>query len=115
MIQNQFEDVDLILNKWLPKFGLKVRKEYKDDSVRLIEIIDDGGITYSIWIEGSGLKERYTVKAYWTLRKKVNRQHVAESWEETSSTEHLPEVLDRAYTQVCVWVASNGNTRKWDS
>ncbi|MDA8611680.1 hypothetical protein N9L07_00905 [Flavobacteriaceae bacterium] len=48
MTKDRFKDIDPILDKWLPKLGLTVFKEYKDYSVRSINVIDDGGLSYHI-------------------------------------------------------------------
>ena len=113
MIQDKFKDIDPILDKWLPKYGLMVFKEYKDYSVRSIEVIDDSGLSYHIWVEQSGNGGNYTVKAHWDLGKKVNRQRVTKSWEKASTIDQLFDTLDTAYSEVNSWIVSNGNTRNW--
>jgi hypothetical protein len=126
MIKDHFNEIDPILNDWLPKYGLTVYKVYKDDSVRSIYIIDDSGISYQIWIEkdDSGKSyqiwiekneknNNYIVKAHWDLGKKINRKSVTKSWEKTSKVEQLFDTLDRAYKEVNNWIISNGSSRNW--
>jgi hypothetical protein len=113
MIKDHFNEIDPILDDWLPKYGLTVYKVNKDDSVRSIYIIDDSGISYQIWIEKNEKNNNYIVKAHWDLGKKINRKSVTKSWEKTSKVEQLFDTLDRAYKEVNNWIISNGSSRNW--
>ena len=113
MTKDRFKDIDPILDKWLPKLGLTVFKEYKDYSVRSINVIDDGGLSYHIWIERNEKDDSYMVKAHWDLGEKVNRERVTRSWEKVSKVEQLFDTLDKAYEEVNNWIISNGNSRNW--
>lgn len=111
MIKDQFKEIDPILDKWLSKYGLFVFKEYQDYSVRSIDVIDDSGLSYHIWIEHIKNSNNYMVKAHWRANKKVIKNPITKSWEEASTIIQLFEVLDRAYAKVNGWIVLNGNTR----
>lgn len=98
--------VDKILMPWLKRHGLHVSKLHREDEVRAIEVVDDAGDRYQIWISPPDESERVRIFAG-NLKSKRKRK----SSECESSLSDLERALEESYSQIMEWVNQEGHTR----
>lgn len=101
----RYAAVDKVLPSWLKRHGLHVMTEYRDDEVRSVDVVDDQGDLYQIWIET--ISERgFRVSA--ALRKVPALRSPFSLDTEAAG---LPEALEDAYVLVASWIRDAGHTR----
>ena len=49
--KKRYFKIDRIVKDWANKIGLRIQYEYKDEKVRSLNVVDDSGNIYQIWIE----------------------------------------------------------------
>ncbi|MDQ6789029.1 MAG: hypothetical protein M3033_19675 [Acidobacteriota bacterium] len=94
--------VDKVLTPWLKRYGLHVFTMCRDDEVRSIDVVDDVGDRYQIFISKPDGKGRVGVSV-WNYKKQTK------SFE--SQVSGLEEMLEDAYSQVIEWINHAGHTR----
>ncbi len=60
--------IDSILQRWSRRHGLSIATDYKDDDVRSVELTDQKGRRYQIWIDPPDEEGSVVVHA-WDYRK----------------------------------------------
>jgi hypothetical protein len=98
----KYEDLDPILEPWAKSHGLTIFTRYRDDEVRMADIVDDVGNIFGIavWPHQNG------------VRIGVGDRRTKGRFVQTDSTlAQLPSALERAYAQVEEWINASGNTR----
>ncbi len=103
---NTFGQVDYVLNKWIPKYGLTIGTKYKDEKVRSISVVDDNGNSYQIWIEPIKLNQ-IKVNASYPQNIKT------ESWKTQTDLNDFENILNEAYSEIEKWITEKGNTRSY--
>ena len=98
--------IDKILTPWLKRHGLYVFTLYREDEVRIIDVVDDAGDRYQISISEPDESERVRIFAG-NLKSKRKRK----SREYESTLSELERVLEEAYFQIMEWVNQEGHTR----
>jgi hypothetical protein len=97
-----YADIDKVLTPWSKRHGLHVIRKYRDEEVRSIDVVDDAGGRYQIWISESGQSGKAKVSA-WNYKDK--RKAVESSFFD------LEQTLEDTYSEVMLWVAQAGHTR----
>jgi hypothetical protein len=99
-----YEQIDPILKPWAVRHGLSVMTESRDWEVRAIQIVDDAGDSYDLWVDP--LKNDGTLCVSVTERGRPrHRQTFATSIAELGAT------LDSAYAAAQSWMRERGHTR----
>lgn len=106
-LTKRYEHIDKVLDDWLPKYGLTVYKEYKDEPVRAISVVDDTGDRSCIWLT-SDANNKIKVSAHDPTQGKKGQ-----SWQTTTDKNNLTETLDKAYMQIDKWIKDKGHKRTW--
>jgi hypothetical protein len=101
-----YADVDYILTPWLKRHGLHVFTKYREDEVRMIDVVDDAGDRYQVAISEPDVSEKVRVSAA-NLKSKRKRK----SCEFETSLSDLARVLEDVYSQIMEWVNQEGHTR----
>ncbi len=97
----KYSDLDDTLTSWATRHSLHVYTEYKGESVRSADIVDDSGKSYQIWLE---ITKNENIKiSCWD--KKNKRKDIE------CSFPHLVRCLDDAYSTVEQWIKEDGKTR----
>jgi hypothetical protein len=97
-----YVEVDKALRPWLKHHGLHLLTTHRDQEVRSIDVVDDAGARYQIWISGADDAEKVRVSA-WDFK---HKKKVFES-----SFGELDQVLEDAYSEVAEWIDQAGHTR----
>jgi len=86
--------IDAEISRWAHQRGLTVATGYKDEEVRSVQLVDERGRRYQIWVEDLG-----------------NGQYRAVAWDYSKRrSEHdsypagFLDALEAAYQQVRVWM-----------
>jgi hypothetical protein len=97
-----YSEVDKALKPWLTRHGLHLFTRARDEEVRSIDVVDDAGARYQIWISDANDVGKVRVSA-WDFKKK---KKVFES-----DFDELGQSLEDAYSQVTEWIQQAGHTR----
>lgn len=103
--KKRYSKIDQIVKDWANKVGVHPQYEYKDEKVCSLNVVDDSGNNYQIWIET--LKwGRLKVN---TTNNKSGRKR--RNWNKKCKISNLAKVLFEAYgvTEQCI--SESGNTR----
>jgi hypothetical protein len=103
---SDFRQVDYLLNKWLPKYGLTIATQYKDEKVRSISVVDDNGNSYQIWIDPIKLNQIVVNASSLKNMKK-------ESWKTETDLNDFEQTLNKAYSEIEKWITDKGNARNF--
>ena len=104
---NEFEQIDKVLVDWLPKYGLTVYREYKDEPVRTISVVDNSGDSYSLWLmtcEDGKIQVACLDKSQ---GKKGERFIIA------TDLQNLAQTLNGAYQKIENWISIKKHKRTW--
>ena len=103
--KKRYYKIDRIVKDWANKVGLRAQYEYKDEKVRSLNVVDNSGNIYQIWIET--LKwGRLKVSA---TNNKNGRK--SRNWNKKCKISNLITVLFEAYGVTEKWIADSGNSR----
>jgi len=86
----------------LTRHGLHVVTRHRDEEVRSIDVVDDAGARYQIWISDADEVGKVRVSA-WNVKRKKNAYE--------SDVDELDHSLEDAYSQVTEWIHEAGHTR----
>ncbi|WKZ58794.1 MAG: hypothetical protein QY309_13205 [Cyclobacteriaceae bacterium] len=114
MTTSSFEEIDKSLDNWLKKYGLIVYKEYKDEEVRHIPIIDNQGTKYELAIVPLG-NSSFKLHLFWSddNDKRILRLKNKKTWEKEVNKKDMEDSLNEAYEIVESWITDIGHERKW--
>jgi hypothetical protein len=101
-----YADVDKILPPWLKRHGLHVSTMYREEEVRIIDIVDDAGDRYSVAISEPDASEKVRVFVANFTRKRKRK-----SCEFETNLSDLARVLEEAYSKIMEWLSQEGHTR----
>jgi|ERR1043166_1411663 hypothetical protein len=102
-----YAQIDPIPVPWASTHGLFVVKRHQDTEVRSLEIVDDAGGCYQLWL---GIpQEDGSVSVSVAQRADSTRKARTETF--TASIVNLRETLDRAYRAAEAWMHDEGHTR----
>ncbi len=96
-----FSTIDKILNDWAKKYGLFIYTQYKDCEVRSIDVVDDLGGTYQIWLDIT--PDAQIIINCWDKKKQKK--------EFTCSYDKLGICLEKAYSTVEQWICKLNRKR----
>ena len=103
--KRRYHKIERIIEDWSKKVGLHQQYEYKDEKVCSINVVDDAGNTYQIYIET--LKwGRLKIKA---TNNKSGRKR--KFWSKKCKTSTLTKVLFETYGVIEQWIFESGNSR----
>ena len=103
--KKRYFKIDRIVKDWANKLGLRAQYEYKDEKMRSLNVVDDSGNSYQIWIET--LKwGRLKVSA--TNNKSGRKRR---NWNKKCRISNLITVLFEAYGVTEKWISDSGNSR----
>ena len=97
-----YAEIDKVLTPWSQRHGLHVSTKHRDEEVRSIDVVDDTGSRYQIWLADALEAAKVKVSA-WDYKDK--KKTVA------SNLPDLEQVLEAIYSEVMVWVIQAGHTR----
>ena len=99
--------LDSILVPWAKRHGLFVATQHMDEEVRSIQIVDDSGASYQLWVELSHANSSVCVSIAEHEGPSRNRR------KQTFSTnlEELDQTLEQAFSVAEIWIHQRGNTR----
>jgi hypothetical protein len=97
----KYSDLDHTLASWATRHSLLLYSEYKGEAVRSVDIVDDSGKSYQIWLEITK-NENIKIRCW---DKKNERKDIE------CSLPHLARSLDDAYSTVEQWIKEDGKTR----
>ena len=102
-----YTQIDTVLGPWTKTHGLFVATQFKDEEVRSIQIVDDAGDSYGLWVDlprddGS---VSVSIAEQTTPTRKVRRQKY------TTRVAELAETLESAYALAVSWMRERGHTR----
>ena len=97
--------IDRIVNDWSNKVGLHTQNKYKDEQVRSLNLVDDSGNKYQIWIETLKWR-RLKINATNNLSGRKRKY-----WNKKCKASNLTKVLFEAYGVTEQWILESGNTR----
>lgn len=93
-----YQNIDLIIRDWADKHKLTLYTSYRDHEVRSVDVVDQRGRKYQIWIDPPDQKGNVEVHA-WDYRRKRKDYAV--------SINNLSSCLDDAYDVVLHWIQTN--------
>jgi hypothetical protein len=93
-----YQNIDTIIQDWADKYKLSVYTSYQDYEVRSVDIVDEKGRKYQIWVDPPDHDGNVEVHA-WDYRKRRRNY--------TTSEKDLGICLDEAYNTVLVWIQDN--------
>ena len=107
-----YTQIDPVVVPWAETHGLFVATRFKDDEVRSIQIVDDAGDSYGLWISDAaedglvsvGIAE-HTVGGSRPSSRKVRKQTFS------TTVPELGHALESAYALVESWMREKGHTR----
>ena len=102
MFKMNYAEIDKVLTPWSKRHGLHVFTKYRDEEVRSIDVVDDAGDRYQIWISESANSGTAKVSA-WNYKDKKKTVE--------SSFPDLEQALEELYSEVMQWVVQAGHTR----
>ena len=91
---------DRVLEEWAKVHALFIATEYQGYPVRSVDIVDDSGNSYQLWLEKDG--DNVVVKA-WDFR--------AQKTQYNANEDNLSEYLERTYRDVLAWIKGRGTSR----
>ena len=106
-LTDKYQSIDEIIEEWLPKYGLILFKEYKDEAVRAIPVIDNSGDKYEISLS---LVENDNIEV---VAHGLKEGKQGQTWRIISDKNQLTEDLNRAYSQIDEWIRNKGHNRTW--
>jgi hypothetical protein len=101
-----YVDVDKILLPWLKRYGLHVFTMHHEEEVRSIDVVDDAGERYQLWLSRP---DAFGVVQVFVWNYKSRRKRKSKEYESTLSD--LEEALEDAYSEIMDWVNEAGHTR----
>ena len=102
-----YSQIDPVLSTWAKTHGLFVATRFKDEEVRSVQIVDDAGDSYGLWVDvpqGNGLVT-VSVTEHSKPKSKIRRQTFI------TSLGDLGETLESAYAIAESWIRERGHTR----
>jgi hypothetical protein len=93
-----YENIDPIIREWANKHKLTVYSSYQDYEVRSLDVVDEKGRKYQIWIDPPDENGSVDVHA-WDYKKRRK--------DYTTSTYDLGICLEQAYNTVLLWIQAN--------
>ena len=102
MFKMNYADIDKVLMPWSKRHGLHVFTKHRDEEVRSIDVVDDAGGRYQIWISDAEDSGKAKVSA-WNYKDKKKTVE--------SSFPDLEPALEDLYSEVMLWVVQAGHTR----
>jgi len=102
-----YAQIDAVLVPWAKSHGLFVATQFKDEEVRSIQIVDDAGDSYGLWVDvphedGS---VSVSVAEHGAPSRKIRRQTF------TTKVAELNQTLESAYAVAESWMRERGHTR----
>ena len=103
----RYSQIDPILVPWAKTHGLFVATQFKDEEVRSIQIVDDAGDSYGMWVDVPQADGSVTVAIaeHGAPSRKIRRQTF------TTRVAELGQTLDSAYAVAESWIRERGHTR----
>ncbi len=92
--------LDSALIAFCEEYGLQLATKYKDSEVRSIDVVDDQGASYQIWIEGS--EPDWVIKC-WDKHERSDEIGVQER--------QISRGLRDAYQRIEIWISADGHSR----
>jgi hypothetical protein len=99
-----YAKIDPILAEWAKDHGLHIFTQYKDEEVRAIDVVDDAGNIYGVYVAPPDQDGKIKVNA-------SGRGKKAPSASRTATVANLSQVLEATYQEIEDWIHSRGNTR----
>lgn len=91
-----YDSVDPILRRWASRYDLAVMDEYRGEEVRSLELTDDHGRRYQLWLEPPVEGGRVTVHAWDFRRKRMER---------VTTISELEQCLEEVLGAVSQWMS----------
>jgi hypothetical protein len=101
-----YSQIDPVLFPWAKTRGLLVATQFKDEEIRSVQIVDDAGDSYGLWIsapQGNGFVSVGIAEN--CSKSKIRRQTF------TTSPVELGQTLEKAYSVAESWMRESGHTR----
>ena len=108
-LTDKYAQIDKVLDDWLPKYGLTVYKEFKDELVRTISVIDNSGNKYDLWLTPDPNTNN---KIEISVNDPSQGKH-GQSWRSVTDWNNLTNTLDKAYKTIDNWINAKGHKRTW--
>jgi len=93
-----YQKIDPIIQDWADKHKLRVYTSYQDYEVRSVDVVDQKGRKYQIWIDSPDQFGNVGVHA-WDYKRRRKDYMV--------STNDLRGCLEEAYNTVLLWIQTN--------
>jgi hypothetical protein len=93
-----YQKVDSIIQDWADKHKLTVYTSYQDYEVRSVDVVDQNGQKYQIWIDPPDQNGNVKVHAWDYKKKREDR---------TVSISDLGICLEEVYSTVLRWIQTN--------
>ncbi len=93
-----YHQIDYIVQHWVVKHMLTLYPSHQDYEVRSVDIVDQRGRKYQIWIDPPDQKGNLEVHAWDYKRKRKDY---------TASIDDLGNCLEEAYSAVLLWMQTN--------
>ncbi len=100
----KYEEINEILTPWLKKYGLHVYIKYRGDKVRSIDVVDDAGDIYGLYISPLNDNSETIQVGIGSYRPKRHKTF-------DTFLPKLEETHDVAYAQIVQWIKEAGHTR----
>ena len=103
----RYSEVDPILVPWAKTHGLFIATQFKNEEVRSIQIVDDVGDSYGLWVDAPQEDGLVTVAIaeHGAPSRKIRRQTF------TTRVAELGRTLESAYAIAESWIREKGHTR----
>ena len=101
-----YVDADKILTPWLKRHGLHLLTMDREVEVRSIDVVDDAGERYQIFLSEPDASGKVRIFAGNNKSKRKSK-----SKEFDAALTNLDQALEEAYSQIIEWVKEAGHTR----
>jgi hypothetical protein len=103
----RYTQIDPVLVPWAKTHGLFVATQFKDEEVRSVQIVDDAGDSYGLWVDLPREDGSVTVAIaeHTAPSRKIRRQTF------TTRIAELGQTLESAYAVAESWMHERGHTR----
>ena len=109
-----YSEIDPAVRVWLPRHGLFLQTHHRDESIRVIPIVDDQGDQYQIAVGPPGAEKELNISGglmKWSDRRTFHRHRVEQAFVIRSSVDALPSDLEDAYDRITQWIKERNHTR----
>ena len=103
----RYDPIDPVLVPWAKMHGLFVATQFKDEEVRSIQIVDDFGDSYGLWVDVP--HEDGSVRVSIAEHEAQSRDNRRQTFD--TSVKDLVPTLESVFAVAESWIRERGHTR----